>query len=65
MNGECLVPRFELSRVGHQGPCVGEGRYLVTLWAASKKHCTLKWAGEGRVMMRNQECADSQVSCFG
>lgn len=65
VNGECLVPRFELSRVGHQGPCVAEGRCLVMLWAATKKHCKLKWAGEGRVLMRNKECANFQVSCFG
>lgn len=32
-DGECLVPE-----AGDEGPCVGEGRWLVTLWAAGRKH---------------------------
>lgn len=46
MNGECLVPGFELPKAGDTEPCVGEGRRLVELWAAGKKHCKLKWGGE-------------------
>lgn len=37
VDGECLVPRFELPKLGGKGPCVGEGRYLVKLWAARKE----------------------------
>lgn len=47
LNGECFVPRFELPKVGDEGPYCGKGRYL---WSSGLQgRNTVNWNGEERV----------------